>query len=125
MQEEEIEKIIINSKDTKEKYYYNELKSLLTMDPNITNYTTEEADLARELAPKSKIKLMEHDFTIVICCKKDNTEMFTTNDRDDIRDCLNTHLKNKERFNNIDKDIMLLMLDKFALAIDEINNQKR
>jgi hypothetical protein len=120
MLEEEIEKIIIKSEEIKEKHYYEELKKNLTLDPKITEYNLKEENIAKEIAPKSKTKKMEHDFIIVICCKKDNSKIILTRDRDDFKECLQVYTKNKLRFNNIDKEIILIPLARFSLIIDEI-----
>jgi hypothetical protein len=120
MQEEEINKIILHSEDIKEKHYYKELQESIKYN-KITDYTTEEKNLAKTFAPKSKNELMEQDFLIVICCNKDDTIALTTNNREHMKECLRIYNENKTLFNNIDKEIILLPLSKFDLIIDEIN----
>jgi len=117
----EINKIINNSKDISEKHYYKEVEGLLNIDKSVTTYTLEEDLIAKKLAPITKEGRAEQDFIIIICCKKDNTKMITTNNRRHIKACLDIYDNNKEMFNNIDRQILLLPLDRFALIIDEIN----
>jgi hypothetical protein len=121
MLEEEIKKIIKKSEIIEEKHYYEELRKNLNLDQEITEYSFKEENIAKEIAPRSKTKKMEQDFIIVICCKKDNTEIILTRDREDFKKCLSIYSQNKSRFENIDKEIILIPLARFSVIIDEIN----
>ncbi|MDD3976448.1 MAG: hypothetical protein PHN22_04770, partial [Candidatus ainarchaeum sp.] len=63
---------------------------------------------------------MEHDFIIVICCNKDNTEVIVTSDRGDFRECMKVHADNKDKLPNQKPNLQLIPLDQFALIIDII-----
>jgi len=120
MLEEEIKDVIKNSRNIKEKHYYLELRDKLNIDPNKTEYSDKEKQLAKQLSPKSKDKIRDQDFIIVICCKKDNTKVITTKDRDDLNKCLKEYSLNKDKFNNIDHEIILIKLDQIPILIPKI-----
>jgi hypothetical protein len=124
MLEQEITNIIINTKNIKEKIYYEDLCKDIDFDNNITQYTKQEEDLAKQFAPKTPKKCMEHDFIIVICCNKDNTKIIVTKDRDDFRKCLKAYADNKDNFSIYDSNLKLIKLDQFALIIDKIENRE-
>lgn len=120
MLEKEINDVIINSENEVEKHYYEELKNLLNIDSNSTSYSENEENLAKQLAPKSKVKKMDQDFIIVICCKKDNTKVIVTKDKTDFNKCLSEYLVNKDKFNDINSEIKLIKLDQVPLLITHI-----
>lgn len=118
--ESEIKKIIKNAKNIKEKYYLEELENKIIFDKNITINTPKEKEIAEQLAPRTKRKDMRNDFKILICCKKDNTSVLLTKDRDDFRKCEETYNKYRNKFTNIKKDFHIIKLDKFDLIINKI-----
>ena len=97
MLEQEIKDKILNSGYNKEKFYYEDFSKDIIFDSDVTQYTLEEENLAKQLAPRNDKKYMEHDFIIVICCNKDNTEVIVTSDRGDFRECMKVHADNKDK----------------------------
>ena len=120
MLEKEIDKVIVKSEKLEEKHYYNSLIEKLNIDSNITEYNSKEAILAKQLSPKSKYKIMDQDFLIIICCKKDNIVVIVTKDKSDYKACLDKYKNNTDKFDNIDSEIVLIILDQVPLLVENI-----
>lgn len=121
--EQEISEVILNSKDIKEKIYYQELAKEINFDLEVTSYTSAEETIAKKIAPRTTKKYMEHDFIIIICCNRDNTEIIITKDRGDFKECMKVYSNNKDKLPYQKPTLQLIPLDRFALIIDKIEQE--